>query len=632
MSAVFNADAAVDIHSTTLGSGSKKKKSADPFKGLFHALLQSKSTANLKEAKTLKNEGRDTHNVKKGTAQSDAAVAGTKNNVPMRRGAKALPHAENLHASSAAHTDIKIGNDQESKRPQQTFTTKRLDKIKTESTGEPIPVAESKNRAAGVSAVRQESAAGNHLHLQKSLNASSVAAIPPSSVSAEGSSGAVKIDPGKGVGHLTKETEKNRSNTKQQAKSINFSPSAEQAQVSGMSKGVRPVEPGQNFSKYHAHSVIAARSEKPLAQEGAGVERAAQSKQQRNDAATEIMFREKGAKEQMSSASADSTQSVSVVAEVQRQATGFKQTHSGKDVSSTKSQLPNKETLKHENSASSGKQGFDFDNRFFESSGMKLKSAKKEDPGITQRKQNSAVPTVSVSAVSKPANKYAAEAMQHESGQMKNSVPVIAGKSKRNTKHAVPAQQSASGTSKTKGHSEAKRDTVFEHSDAIKSTADAAPAVFTAAPIAKEPLHLQQQQVMRVAQEADGMVQTFDSTADSGDFSSQQHSTHTAAKLEAQATQETQQTFKMQFRIHDVIIHARMRQDNLNLMIDMREMYGSMHEQHLGDEIQSILGDSGFKSYRLTIRERSRKVYDHTEKESGPVEVAKEHPGISVKA
>lgn len=89
--------------------------------------------------------------------------------------------------------------------------------------------------------------------------------------------------------------------------------------------------------------------------------------------------------------------------------------------------------------------------------------------------------------------------------------------------------------------------------------------------------------------------------------------------------------FSMAIRVDDVVINARLRPESLRLMIDMDGMHG-VHEKSLGGQIQTILNESGFKSYRLTIKERSRKVYDHAEQLHVAVEDTKGHAGFSVRA
>lgn len=100
---------------------------------------------------------------------------------------------------------------------------------------------------------------------------------------------------------------------------------------------------------------------------------------------------------------------------------------------------------------------------------------------------------------------------------------------------------------------------------------------------------------------------TAGTSADSGgqEFSKQQeHTPH-----------ETRQTFKMEIKLNDLVINARMRQESLQLMINMDGMH-RMNGRSLGDEIQTILSESGFKSYKLTLRDKSRKMYEHTEEET----------------
>ncbi len=102
-------------------------------------------------------------------------------------------------------------------------------------------------------------------------------------------------------------------------------------------------------------------------------------------------------------------------------------------------------------------------------------------------------------------------------------------------------------------------------------------------------------------------------------------------KGEPAPAQETRQAFKMEMRVNDVVINARVRQDTLNLMIDMEGMQG-LHETLLGHEIQNILDESGFRSYRLTIREKSRKVYEYSEEQERVSGEERASEGVSIRA
>jgi len=169
---------------------------------------------------------------------------------------------------------------------------------------------------------------------------------------------------------------------------------------------------------------------------------------------------------------------------------------------------------------------------------------------------------------------------------------------------------------------------------AITAGEGAKPASLSVVPttVNVSPAQHAQAQVQTLVPIQNGTVAMPGEASGEGGQASTEGGSHDAMPRQAQETAlRNSRSFSMAIRVDNVVINARLRPESLRLMIDMDGMHG-VHEKSLGGQIQTILNESGFKSYRLTIKERSRKVYDHAEQLHIAAGDAKGHAGFSVKA
>ncbi len=87
-------------------------------------------------------------------------------------------------------------------------------------------------------------------------------------------------------------------------------------------------------------------------------------------------------------------------------------------------------------------------------------------------------------------------------------------------------------------------------------------------------------------------------------------------------------SYKVDFKLQDVSISAKIRNQTLSLLVNL-DSNAFVHEG-LREEIRAILHENGFKSYRLTIKEKTKKTYLETSEKAIPAQ--REKNQIDVKA